>query len=69
MAYGEMDVWIHIFFTSASVGDGRSASHPGRFTPGERAPGTLWIGGLMGPRDSLDFVKKRKFLILPGFEI
>jgi hypothetical protein len=35
-----------------SVLDGRewSASHPGRFTPRERAPGTHWIGGWVGPR-------------------
>jgi len=33
-----------------------SASHPGRFTPGERAPGTHWIGGWMGPRATLNVV-------------
>jgi len=25
-----------------------SASHPGRFTPKERAPGTHWLGGWVG---------------------
>jgi hypothetical protein len=29
---------MHVFFTSAQVGDEWSASHPGRFIPGERAP-------------------------------
>jgi hypothetical protein len=35
-AYGEVDVEIHIFLTSALVGGERSASRPGRFTPEER---------------------------------
>jgi hypothetical protein len=41
---------------------------PGRFTLGERAPGTHWIGGWVGPRASLDGAEKRKFLTLPGLE-
>jgi hypothetical protein len=39
-AYEEVDVQIHIFLTSALDGGEWSASHPGRFIPGERAPGT-----------------------------
>jgi hypothetical protein len=27
-----------------------SVSRPDRFTPGERAPGTRWIGGWVGPQ-------------------
>jgi hypothetical protein len=42
---------------------------PARFTPGERAPGTHWIGGWVGPRAGLDDVEKRKFLTLPGLEL
>jgi hypothetical protein len=42
---------------------------PGRFTPGERASGTHWIGGWMGPRAGLDEVERRKILPLPGLEI
>jgi len=40
-----------------------SASHPSRVTPRERAPGTHWIGGWVGPRTGLDAVgiAKRKF--------
>jgi hypothetical protein len=34
--------------------------HSGRFTPRERAPGTHWIGGWVGPRARLDAVVKRK---------
>jgi hypothetical protein len=37
-----------------------SASRLGRFTPGERAPSTHWIGGWVGPRAVLDMVVKRK---------
>jgi hypothetical protein len=48
-AYWGVDVEIHIFLTSALVGGEWSASRPGRFTPGERAPGTHWIGGWMTP--------------------
>jgi hypothetical protein len=44
-AYGEVDVYIHIFLTSALAGGEWSASYPGRYTPGESASGTHWIGG------------------------
>jgi hypothetical protein len=36
------------------------------FTPGERAPGTHWIGGWVGPRTGLDVVEKRNIFPLPG---
>jgi hypothetical protein len=52
-AYGGVDVWIHVFLTSALVGEW-SASLPGLFTPWERAPGTHLIGGWMGLRTGLD---------------
>jgi hypothetical protein len=68
-AEGGEDVWIHTFLTSALDGGEWTASHPGRFTPGERAPGTHWIGGWVGPRADLDDVEKRKFLTLPGSEL
>jgi hypothetical protein len=32
-AYGEVDVYIHIFVTSTLLGGGWSASRPGHFTP------------------------------------
>jgi hypothetical protein len=54
--------------TSALAGGQWSASRPGSFTPGERYPGTHWIGGWVGRRAGLDDVEKRKFLILPGLE-
>jgi hypothetical protein len=45
-----------------------STSRPGRFTPGERAPGTLWIGGWVDLRAGLGDLEKRKFLTLPGLK-
>jgi hypothetical protein len=54
------------FLTSELDGGEWSASHPGRFTSGEIAPGTHWIGGWMGPRDGLDAVEKTEVVPLPG---
>jgi hypothetical protein len=48
--------------TSVLDGSEWSASRPGRFTPRERAPGTHWIGGWVGPRAVLDAVVERKIL-------
>jgi hypothetical protein len=45
---------------SALDGGEWSASCPGRFTPRERAPGTHWIGGWVGPRAGEDAVVRRK---------
>jgi hypothetical protein len=36
-----------------------SASRPGRFTSRERAPGTHWIRGSLGPMTGLDAVVKK----------
>jgi hypothetical protein len=46
-----------------------SVSRPGRFAPGERAPGTHWIGGWVDPRAGLDDLADRKFMTLPGLEL
>jgi hypothetical protein len=51
--------------TSALDGGEWSASRPGRFTPRERASGTHWIGGWVGPRAVLDAVVKRKLCSSP----
>jgi hypothetical protein len=67
-AYGEVNVEIHIFLTSALAGGEWPASLFGRFTFGERTLGTHWMGGWVGPRAGLDDVEKRKFLTLPGLE-
>jgi hypothetical protein len=51
--HGGVDVQIHIFLTSALVEGERSASRPGRFTPG-----THWMGGWVDLRAGLDDAKK-----------
>jgi hypothetical protein len=68
-AYGGVDEYIHIFLTPTLVGGEWSASRSGRFTPGERSPGTHWIGGWVDPRADLDDVEKRKFLTLQEIEL
>jgi hypothetical protein len=62
--YGGVESMAPPFFTSALVGGEWLASCPGRLTPPpeERAPGTHWIGGSVGPRACLDAVEKRKIL-------
>jgi hypothetical protein len=55
-----VQVWLHAFLTSALDGGEWSASHPGLFTPRERATGTHCIGGWVGPRTGLGTVVKRK---------
>jgi hypothetical protein len=64
-----VDVYIHIFLTSALVGGEWSTSRPGRFTLGERVHGTHWIGGWVDLRVGLDDLEKRKFLTLSGLEL
>jgi hypothetical protein len=61
-AYVGVDVYIHIFLTSALVGGEWSASRSGRFTPEESVPGAHWIEGWVGPRAGLDDMEERKFL-------
>jgi hypothetical protein len=46
--------------TLALDGGEWSTSCPGCFTPRERAPGTDWIGGWVGPRAGPDMVSTRK---------
>jgi hypothetical protein len=53
------------FLTSALDEGEWLVSRPGRFTPGETAPGTHWIGGWVGPRAGLDRVEQRTNLFLP----
>jgi hypothetical protein len=47
--------------TSEVLGGEWSASLPGRFIPGEIAPGTDLIGGIFGLRAAMDEVKKNEF--------
>jgi hypothetical protein len=68
-AYGGVDLQTQVFLTSKLVGGEWSTSRPGRFTPGERAPGTHWIGGWVDRRAGLDDMETWKFLTLPGLEL
>jgi hypothetical protein len=69
--YGGVDVYIHIFLTSALVRGEWLASRPrpGCFAPGEKAPCTHWIWGWVNPRAGQDDLEMRKFLTLPGLEL
>jgi hypothetical protein len=62
--YGGVDVYIHVFLVLALIGSKCSAFHPGRFSPEERALGTHWIKNWVGPRTGVDYVQKRKYLML-----
>jgi hypothetical protein len=53
-AYWGVEVELHSFFNLAQNGSEWSASRSGRFNPREKAPGTHWIGGSVGPRAVLD---------------
>jgi hypothetical protein len=55
---GGVDVWIHIFLTSALVGGEWSASHTSRFTSREKPPSTHWIGGWVDSRAGLNDMEK-----------
>jgi hypothetical protein len=58
---GERRYSSYSFLTSALDGGEWSASRPGRaLPPGERTPGTHWIGGWVGPRAGLDTGARRK---------
>jgi hypothetical protein len=52
--YGGVDVQIHVFLTSALARGEWLASRPSCFIPEEKASGTHWIGGWVGPRAALD---------------
>jgi hypothetical protein len=42
---------------------------PAAFSPGERDPGTHWIGGWISPRAEVDAVKERKSLASVGIRL
>jgi hypothetical protein len=68
-AYGGVDVYIHIFLTSALAGGEWSTSRPGRFITGERSPATHLIGDCVDHRAGQDDLEKIKFLTLSGLEL
>jgi hypothetical protein len=60
---------MHVFLACALVGGEWSASRPGHFNPGKRAPGTHWIGGLVGARTDLDDVERRNLWVVVHLHI
>jgi hypothetical protein len=61
---------LHKFLNSALDGGEWSASRPGRFIHGGRAPDIYRIGGSVDTRAGLDLVAKRqKYLPLPKIEL
>jgi hypothetical protein len=48
-----------VFIASALNEDERSASRPGHFTPGERAPATNLMGHFVGSRGDLESVEEK----------
>jgi hypothetical protein len=63
-----VELYPHAFLSSELEEDEWSALRRGRFTPGERAPSTHWIGGWVGPTASMDVVKARKIPSLTNME-
>jgi len=59
-AYRGVEVLLHTFLALGLDGDEWSASLSDRFAPRERAHGTHFIGGWVGPRAILDMVAKWK---------
>jgi hypothetical protein len=57
-AMGGVDVYTHVFLTSALVGGEWSASRTNLFSPWERVPVTDWIGGSVDLRAGLDDMEK-----------
>jgi hypothetical protein len=62
-------VRIQVFLNSALLGGELLASCSRRFTAGERAPGSHYIGGWVGPGTGLDGVERGKFLLLTRLEL
>jgi hypothetical protein len=56
--YGGADIQIHVFLTLALAESEWSASRHGRFIHGGKSPSTNWIGGWVGPRASLDNMRR-----------
>jgi len=56
----EVEVQVHAFLLFPLDGGKWSASGPDRFTPGERAHTTHWMGGWVGLETGLNAVEKEK---------
>jgi hypothetical protein len=67
--YGEVEILIEVFVTSALIGGDWSPSRMGRFNSEEKTPSTHWKGGWVSPRTGLDDVERCEILPLPGLEL
>jgi hypothetical protein len=65
-AYGGVDISIQMSRPWHWLEMSGQLHAPATLRPRERAPGTHWIGGWVGPRAGLDDTEKRRFLTLPG---
>jgi hypothetical protein len=54
-----------LFLTSALDGGELPALGHGRFTLGQRVPGTHWIRGWVGPKAGLNAVERKNLLPVP----
>jgi hypothetical protein len=68
-AYWGIEIYLHVFLTSALDEGEWSASRPVHYILRERASGTHWIGDWVDPRAGLDaVVEKKNSHPLPGLE-
>jgi hypothetical protein len=65
-AYGGVDVWIHMFLTSALAGGVVTDSRPGRFTPRGKNTRYLLDRRLGGPQSRSGRRGEEKILDLTG---
>jgi hypothetical protein len=60
---------MHAFLTSAVVGGEWSASRPGRFTSGERAPGAHLKGARWAPEPVWMMWRGEKFVLIVCIDV
>jgi len=58
----ELELYLHLFLTSARDGSRWPASRLDRSTHGERPPATHSVGAWLGPRADVDTIVKNKTL-------
>jgi len=64
---GGVEIQLHLFLTLVLDGGKCSTSCPSPVTCGKE-PQYPWIGGWVGPRDSLEVLKRKKSLVHAGIQ-